>query len=98
MDIFLILLGEGSELEDVVHKLWRGDNKNVTSWEFGSYSFGQVKIQYNYKSNLIHVSVRKLYLQYIYFSYSMDSTLMYSLYSQSVTFESITMRKAHTLK
>ena len=98
MDIFLILLGEGSELEDVVHKLWRGDNKNVTSWEFGSYSFGQVKIQYNYKSNLIHVSVRKLYLQYIYFSYSMDSTLMYSLYSQSVTFESITMSKAHTLK
>jgi hypothetical protein len=78
MDFFLILLGEGSELEDVVHKLWRGDNKNVTSWEFGSYSFGQVKIQYNYKSNLIHVSVRKLYLQYIYFSYSMDSTLMYS--------------------
>lgn len=39
--------GEGSELEDVVHKLWRGDSKNFTSWEFGSYSFGQnTKLHY----------------------------------------------------
>lgn len=39
---FLFLTGKGSALENVVHELWSSKKENFTTWEFGSYSFGEV--------------------------------------------------------